>query len=380
MKILHAWVFYNESLRYHVHFLAEEQARLGHEVSVVGGATVKPQWIKYSADPRPRAGVFEVDGYRLFRIPVQGPASKPVASLGEIRKVIEKVSPDVVHVFGMSQVFSIQVLEVLRRHFPKIPVVVNDHSNPTRVAPGALGRLYYAGWSILNRRYKRQIKRLVAPNSGSAELLRRRYPYLADRVSVLPLGYDQRTFHTGAGERNNENALIVGFAGKIDSAKRVDRLIWAIGAAGLESSVRCVIAGAQSATPEHLEYLKALADSAGVLVDWRPFLGPAELAELYAWVDLACFPGSISITTLEATGAGAPVLVWRSIPGLEDRVSNGRGSLFDSDEELIALLHKYVELKRAGGIDHQAIAAASRPQAWSAISVEYNRVYMEVSS
>ena len=124
--------------------------------------------------------------------------------------------------------------------------------------------------------------------------------------------------------------------------------------------------------------LIALAETHNVRTEFLPLLNPTELADLYAKADLAVFPGSISITTLEANGCGLPVIVYESIEGLQDRVSDGRGELFSTDDELVSALKKYHQQKATQGIDHVSIKTMSMKYSWENIAKIYGEDYLAI--
>ena len=100
----------------------------------------------------------------------------------------------------------------------------------------------------------------------------------------------------------------------------------------------------------------------------------SELANFYGKMDLAIFPGSISITTFEANGTGCPIILYESLPGLQHRVSNGRGHLFLKTNSLQKLIKNYVELKKEN-IKHDEIHSSSMEFSWRNIKLKYYKLY-----
>jgi glycosyltransferase involved in cell wall biosynthesis len=113
-------------------------------------------------------------------------------------------------------------------------------------------------------------------------------------------------------------------------------------------------------------------------VEFRPFASSEELVKFYNHIDLAIYPGGISITTIEASGSGTPVIIYKSIVGLEERVSFGRGELFDTKEELKANIEKYFNLIKEKKIDNEYISQKTKELfSWEKISKDYLKLYKQ---
>ena len=123
--------------------------------------------------------------------------------------------------------------------------------------------------------------------------------------------------------------------------------------------------------------LESFAKEHQLNVEFLPFLNSEELAAFYNHIDVAVYPGSISITTIEANACGTPILLNNSIQGLEDRVADGRGFLFTTEEELRDKIEFYWMQKRTAQINHPAIANYTSKYSWRKISQEYLNLYYQ---
>lgn len=111
-------------------------------------------------------------------------------------------------------------------------------------------------------------------------------------------------------------------------------------------------------------------------MNFKPLIkDPVKLAEYYNYIDVAVFPGSISITTLEATGCGTPIILFESIEGLEDRVENDRGILFKEKRELMDAIKFYKNKKQKKSIDNKVIEQNSHKFSWKELSKIYLDLY-----
>ena len=374
MKILKVWPFWQDDLKYHDHYLAEEMRRTGHETVFLAPNRAESSlapFVSQSIFPR---GEYDRGSYRVVCLSSINFFGKFIVT--DIRLVSQWLRKDfdVVHIFGISNFISFLVLTllILRRHRPLI--VFNDHNHPEDHKSSALARIYHGLFRRLYDLYSPMVAEVIVPNLPSKHYLMRRYQLKDDsKIKIIPLGFNQEVFNLHSGPRNGESMLVLGFAGKIYPEKRLEVLLDAVQRFP-EGQIRLVIAG--NNLGELSDYqcdLRARVKDMGLRnVEVRPFIrNPADLAKFYAYIDVAVFPGSLSITTLEASGCGTPVVLFRSTEGLEDRVDNGRGELFDDLEGLVKILDAYLVAKRDASINHAEICHQSQRYSWKVISNRY---------
>jgi glycosyltransferase involved in cell wall biosynthesis len=93
---------------------------------------------------------------------------------------------------------------------------------------------------------------------------------------------------------------------------------------------------------------------------------------------LAIYPGGVSITTIEASGCGTPIIIYKSISGLEERVQFGRGKLFETKNELENYINYYYDLYLDNNIDNENISLKTKENfSWEMVSKEYYKLYKE---
>ena len=66
------------------------------------------------------------------------------------------------------------------------------------------------------------------------------------------------------------------------------------------------------------------------------------------------------------------------LDGLEDRVENGRGILFESKEELQNAINTFVVQKKNSLINHEKIANNTMRYSWKTITEKYLEIYQEL--
>ena len=378
MNILKVWAFWQEEIKYHDHYLAEEMHRLGHETTFLVPDKTDPALLPFLRVKAFEAGTSHTPDYRVVRLRSYDFHGKfIITDWATVAKILNE-DFDVVHIFGISNMISFLVLTMLMLRRRRPVIVVNDHSHPEDNKASLAARVYYSVFKTLYRWYAPMVARLIVPNLPSKRYLSQRYGIQdQDIFRIIPLGFNQRVFTLTAGARNTEPRLVVGFAGKLYPEKRLEVLIRAV-AQFSSDDVQLIIAGTNLNDPSpYQSKLVALTQSLAMTnVEFRGFIkAPTDLARFYAHLDVAAFPGSLSITTLEASGCGTPVVLLRSTEGLEDRVDNGRGVLFDTEAELVGVLRNYLAAKRGGRIDHRQIWQQSQRYGWQEIAKTYLALY-----
>lgn len=278
----------------------------GHEVHVVAPSTVGP------------VGIEERDGVTVHRVrSVRYPFHEefriclPWQIRSQVRAVIERVRPDVVHA---------QAHFVVGRYVCRsaadlgIPLVATNHFMPENLTDqvpvpvhGRIERFACSlAWHDLARVF-RQAGIVTAPTPRATELLATR----AGLTGALPIscGIDAEPYAAAAAAAPANDVPRILFVGRLDQEKRVGELIDAC-------------ASLRAGTPFHLEIVgdgtmreqwKAQVRSRGIAdrTTFRGFVSESELLEAYGRCDVFCMPGVAelqSLVTLESMSAGKPVV------------------------------------------------------------------------
>lgn len=376
MKIGRVFPTFQTDLLYTEHYLAKELKKVGHETVFITSDKYMPMWDKYITR-RDGAGYYEFDYFSVHRLKSFFPLQKAIFNNPfRLAKIIEKENFDILHLYGLGTFTTLQVLflSLLKgKDFP--PIVISDHSDiRTHKREGWHANLFYSFFAHTNSILKNWIRAVITFNSNSILLLSNRFKLPESKFHLIPLGYDQDTYKLKESNKNVEQKIVFGYAGKIDSKKRVDLLIKILSDSKIASSAKLIVVG--STDDDYNQSLKKLAANAQVEIEFRPFATKVELSEFYNYIDVAVYPGGISITTIEANGCGTPVILYKSIPNLESRVEYGRGVLFESEQELEQALYHYYSLYQDGDIDNKKIELATREKySWSKIKNQYKDIY-----
>lgn len=377
MKILKIWPFWQEEIKYHDHYLADEMYKQGIETTFLVPDKIPKSLYPFLKQTNVSAGESYYNKSKVVRLKsIDFGGKYIITELYKMHKIVNS-GYDVIHIFGISNVITFLTLIMLTLKQNKTIVFINDHNNPVEDNKSFLAKIYYKLFKLLYSIFSHKIKKIIVPNKASFDYIKKRYDiHNDDKLLMIPLGYDNNIFKYTK-ERNLEDKLILGYAGKIVPEKEIEKLLNVLVNFN-QNDIHCIIVGFNIG--EYSEYQKNLLHLKEKLklrnVEFRSFIdNPKKLSQFYNHIDLAIFPGSISITTLEANGCGTPIILFNSIDGLEDRVENIRGELFLTKEELSTLITRYISMKRNKEINHDKIEQLSSIYSWEKLSSIYLNTY-----
>ncbi len=186
--------------------------------------------------------------------------------------------------------------------------------------------------------------RLVANTGTEATQLVELYGADPGKIDVVPPGVDTDVFSPGPAGAElaarqalglHPDELVIAFAGRIQPLKGPDVLLGAVrqlARAHPDRRWRVIIVGGVSGTGRQDEHrLADLAEQLGIdaLVDFRPPVPAAELAQLYRAADVVAVPSyneSFGLVALEAQASGTPVVA-AAVGGLTVAVADGVSGL-----------------------------------------------------
>ena len=378
MKIGRVYATFQTDFLYTEHYLARELKADGHETVFIASDQYLSSWQKY-LKTKDGAGYYNFKDYTVHRLKSWFPGGKAIyKSPLQLKKIILEEKFDILHLYGLGNFSTLIVLWLKflnKSKFP--PIVISDHTDTrTHSREGWHAELYYKFFAFALKLVGGSIQKVVTFNDVGEQVLSKRFWMSADKFQVLPLGYDQDTYKFEPEKKNTESKFVLGYAGKIDAKKRVDYLIETLNESQMVDKIKLVVVGVID--DEYGNYLRGVAAKGKLEVEFRPFATKEELAEFYNYIDLAVYPGGISITTIEANGCGVPVVIYKSIRDLESRVENGRGKLFDTKLELIDCIHYFLEQHKLNQIQNAKIAEETRnSSSWRHIKSLYLRLYIE---
>jgi len=378
--VIFVWPYFQENMKYMEHYLSEAYTKRGIKVKILSSNLLRHAWKSHSSDKRFSCGASQVEpNISLTRI-------RSVELFGQILpiqlislfKEARSENHAIFHLSGISSLFNHLVCLFLYMQKREYRIFFSDHSNPATQGKGALRNVFFRIHRYIFKRYSHKVQKIFTPNLASKELLTERYQLDEDFIKIVPLGVDTTTFYPlDYRESSVENSFNIGFAGKANPGKNIEAIFHAVAKLKTQDqyrnlSIKISIVGVSSG--KYLNSLEKLSNDLDLDVQLLPLLSsPNKLAQFYNSIDVAVFPGSISITTLEASACGTPIILYESIKGLRNRVSKGKGTLFTSEDELVELLALSANSKPR----RKSISAATQEFSWNTIAQIYIDTYSE---
>lgn len=377
MKVLKIWATFQTELKYHDHYLADEMKKNGIETTFFSSDKMNKEYLSFLKNKDIKAGEDKYNGLRILRFRSIEFLGKPFIT--EIKKMyneIKKGEFDVIHIYGIGNPITWITFFIFFFLKKKPKIIFNDHSNPSLKSLSFVGKIYYNINKLIFLLFKNYVSYVVAPNLATYKLLKEKYSLDESKLKIIPLGYDNTVFNFIPELKNKEkDKFIIGFAGKLMPGKRIELLIDVLGE--LDSkNIECSVVGLNEPVSDYQKEIISYAKSKKVNISFKPLIkNPEKLAEFYNYIDLAVFPGSISITTVEANGCGTPIVLYDSIEGLEDRVEDDRGVLFETKEEFKTAILNYRDMKKKGKINNLEIEKNTLKYSWEKLMKEYLNLY-----
>ena len=376
LKLLRVFETFQSELKYLEHYLTDELEKEKIETTFLTSTKTPKDLEQFLKITNFKPGLYSYNISKIIRLKSIGLFNKQI--ILEIRKLynlINKEEYDIIHIHGIGNFITFSVLFCIYFMKKKPIVIINDHSNPNLKSVKLKAKIFYKINQLLFNITKNQIDKIITVNQASCTFLSSHYNINKEEIEIIPLGYDATVFKYIKEKKNTKkDTLILGFAGKINEAKNLELLLSVI---SNMNNVECKIVGLNE--NELSKYQKKLLTAEYDKVNFYPLIKDTKkLAEFYNEIDVAVFPGSISITTIEATGCGTPIILYKSMDGLEDRVENGRGYLFNTKKELTKIIENYKIIKQKSAINNQEIEKNTTQYSWKTIGQRYLNIYQKL--
>ncbi len=317
MRIVHVVDFFSTDLRYQEFHLALQHGRAGHEVHVV--TTDR----RHGGLPAPTAAA-EAGARLLADAGVQVHAL-PARDLGHDRvwitglpALLDELGPDAVHCHHSFSPTTLQIARWASRR--RVALLCDSHLSALNSpgAEGRAGRVFYGTWrTVAGPWLRRRVGAFVVNGSPEAAFLADHLALPADRVEVIPLGFDPAEFTFDPGRRAAARArwgcddadTVVAVTGKLTLDRSPERSLDAAERLAADRSVRVLVAGSVGDGVRDRWAEAAPVLTAGDRIHELGFVDPAGLADCYLAADVATFPFGSTISAYEALGTGLPVAV-----------------------------------------------------------------------
>lgn len=319
--------------------LATGLASRGHEVHMIAPSTTGRPLVE------DRDGVI-VHRLRSQHYPLvdQFMICMPWFASPAIKKILQEVQPDVVHIQGH---FLIGRYAAKHATAMGIPLVATNHFMPENLVElvpmprKAQRKVSDIAWWDFARTY-RKARIITAPTPRAIELLEQRANLTGLAISC---GIDRDAYENASRTAEHDAIPTVLFVGRLDQEKRVGELIKAAAKMPKDLKFRVEIVGDGSYREEWKKLTHDL--QLDELVTFRGFIDDDELLKAYGHCDVFVMPGVAelqSLVTLEAMSAGKPVIAANAmaLPHLVHPGENGflfePGDVDELAEHLLTLL------------------------------------------
>jgi glycosyltransferase involved in cell wall biosynthesis len=362
LKIVHLIDYFQPILGYQETFLAREQLRLGHEVTVVTSDRYAP-FLNYTQTIQPLLGKrVRPVGFKLEEgIPVwRLPASfeyRYRCWLRGLGQALTTLRPDVVHAHNVTKLTTLQALLLKPRLGYRL--LVDDHSLLVAMDESWSGKLFYKAFRrFLAPIFQRRVDTLVAVTDGIANTMREVYGFRQIEVQVIELGVDTALFCPDAVARRttrselglNEDDFLVVYTGKILPNKAPHWLVEAL--AHCPPQVKALLIG--NGPVDYRQQIDRIITQRGLAqrVLFRSAVKQVELPRYYAAADTGCWPREGSTAMFEAAACGLPIVIVAGELAQRVRYGNGleyqEGSVTDLARCLTHLAQNTGEAQRMG--------------------------------
>jgi len=310
MRILHLVTFFDSSLGYAEYYLARKQLELGFDVKVVCS--------RYQIRSRVLmpSGLMLEDGIPVIRLKIAYVFRGNVLfNPFELANIIKEFSPDIVHCHGLLSPLAQEALLLKRSHRYK---VVGDLI--TGISP--LTSIFLPKLNFISSLwFSKKVDAFFACNKAVEKFLIKALGVSPSKLHFIPLGADVELFKPDHGQREKTRkflGLLPGdvvaiYTGKFLPSKRIhDLLVASKSVIEWYNNFKLVLVGdGPLSYKERLESLikKLRIENNTLMVK---VVHRTKLSNFYNAADFAVWPGSFSISIIEAMACGLPIIIAKS--------------------------------------------------------------------
>ena len=324
MRIVHLVGFYSPELGYQESYLAEQHARMGHEVHVIASDRPYPfpNIKKIMKDARARLEKEKGrndSGVKVPRLNSWRVYADLILLFG-IKKKLREIRPDVVFAHESRQ--SPPYYAGMWKKELGYVLVTDQHDFHHHIPKHSLAKklLREIDYVIVrNPMVRKALKRsdgIIAVTRETKAYLKKQFKLKDEDVALVELGVDEKAFTNNPKARLRirkahgikDSDVAFAFAGTIVRRKGIEMLIEAFAKMANMDSRLMIIGDGEEA---YMEELKQLSADLGVQdsVIFTGFVPKAELPEFFSAADVGVWPGNNSVIIMEAMACGLPVIM-----------------------------------------------------------------------
>lgn len=358
MKIVHINLRdqFNDEWSYQDNLLPRMHKRAGHKVTLITTCrTYNGEGIIVSIPPK---RYVLPDGVQVIRILEENHfLTKRLQALltpYKIYDLLVELEPDLIMVHGMTIRYANRdLLRYIKKVNPRCVVVTDSHTceinSTVHECIGVKEKLLAAFVNRMRKQLYPYSKKIFAITPACCEYAVKYYKAPAQKVELLPLGYDpdvlpwehreaeRKSFREKYGFSQDDFLIVHG--GKIIKRRKTPETIEAVMKLG-DPRVKLVIFGGMDA--EMKPQVEPLLEKYKDQVLYLGSLTPQEYHKAYYASDLALFPGGQSVLWQQAIGCGLPIAVGND-KNL-DYLNRGGNAAFIDDTTVDGIYKKLVEI------------------------------------
>jgi len=330
LRIVHIQDYFVPVLGYQEAFLPREQAKLGHEVSVVACDRYLDRI--YSANKSLLGenriigtGFFVEEGINVWRLKTLFERPPNIVWVHGLEEKVSELEPDIVIMHSIISLSAIRIAWLKKRR-GNFKLIYDDHM-AFGASQSKLRVLYPVFKWTFSYLIQKNADALVGVADTSKAFMNKKYGIPLERIAVVPLGADDELFKFSTSDRREirdrlsleESNTVFIYAGKIIPEKAPHLLIEAaIRLMYNHDNVRVVLVGNGPET-----YIEKMRDA----------VPNKSLPKFYSAADVAVWPCECSLSMMEAMACSLPVIISDASETTE-RVSYNNGLTYHGDDIL----------------------------------------------
>lgn len=304
---------------YQENSLAQAHQQLGHEVVIVTSdryfpfpdyeSTVK----NILGERRVGEGLFLDKDIKIHRLPVRFEKAARVWLKG-LKKTLSQLKPDVIICHGLFNFSAIRLLFIAKRLNAKI--VFDEHTIPSIIREGILSKGVYGFYRLFLSRYvEKTASKIIGISDGCITVLKEQLGFSDRKLEMIPLGtwldvYKPMPELRTAKRRElgiADHQIMVLYTGKIYEGKKAEDIIRAIDDLNRPDIAIVSVFLSGVADSFQREWDKVVSAAKHRVVCLK-MVKQDELPAFYNAADIAAWPGLPTISTIDATACGCPII------------------------------------------------------------------------